>query len=49
MKVFGNAGYDTESKKEWLLGGKYILSENIALIRQYHSSLGAIAGLEFRH
>jgi hypothetical protein len=38
MKVFGNAGFETESKKEWLLGGKYILSKNISLILQY--SLG---------
>ena len=47
MKVFGNAEYDPESKKELLLGGKYILSENISLIGQYHSSFGAIAGLKF--
>jgi hypothetical protein len=32
MKVFGNAVFETESKKEWLLGGKYILPENISLI-----------------
>jgi hypothetical protein len=49
MKVFGNTGYDTESMKKWLLGGKYILYENISLIWQYNSSFGAIAGLEFRH
>jgi hypothetical protein len=40
MKVFGNTEYDTESKKEWLLSGKYMLSENISLIGQYDSSFG---------
>ena len=47
--VFGNAEYDTESREEWLLGGKYILSKNVSMIGQYHSDFGAGAGLEFRY
>ena len=34
--IFGNIQYDTESKEEWLLGGKYTLSKNTALTAQYH-------------
>jgi FtsP/CotA-like multicopper oxidase with cupredoxin domain len=49
IMVFGNAEYDTESKEEWLLGGKYIISKNISMIGQYHSDFGAGAGLEFRY
>jgi len=49
IMVFGNAEYDTESREEWLLGGKYILSKNVSMIGQYHSNFGAGAGLEFRY
>ena len=49
IMVFGNAEYDTESREEWLLGGKYILSKNVSMIGQYHSDFGAGAGLEFRY
>ncbi len=49
FEVFGDIEYDTESKEEWLLGGKYVLSKNIALTGQYHSDFGAGAGLEFRY
>ncbi len=47
--IFGNVEYDTESREEWLMGGKYTLSRNIALTGQYHSDFGAGAGLEFRY
>ena len=47
--IFGDIEYDTESKEEWLLGGKYTLSKNLALIGQYHSDFGAGAGMEFRY
>ena len=47
--IFGNIQYDTESKEEWLLGGKYTLSKNTALTAQYHSDFGAGAGMEFRY
>lgn len=47
--IFGDIEYDTESKEEWLLGGKYTLSKNLALTGQYHSDFGAGAGLEFRY
>ncbi len=47
--IFGDVEYDTESKEEWLLGGKYILSKNMALTGQYHSDFGAGAGMEFRY
>jgi hypothetical protein len=47
--IFGDFEYDTESKEEWTLGGKYTLSKNISLIGQYHSDFGAGAGLEFRY
>ena len=47
--IFGDIEYDTESKEEWLLGGKYTLSKNIALTGQYHSDFGAGAGMEFRY
>ena len=47
--IFGNIEYDTESKEEWLLGGKYTLSKNLALTGQYHSDFGAGVGLEFRY
>jgi len=49
VMVFGEAEYDTESREEWLIGGKYILSKNISLIGQYHSDFSAGAGLEFRY
>jgi FtsP/CotA-like multicopper oxidase with cupredoxin domain len=49
FEVFGDVEYDTESKEEWLLGGKYIFSKNMALTGQYHSDFGAGAGLEFRY
>ena len=49
FEVFGDVEYDTESKEEWLLGGKYTLSKNMALTGQYHSDFGAGAGLEFRY
>ena len=49
IMVFGNAEYDTESREEWLLGGKYILSKNVSMIGQYHSDFGAGAGVEFRY
>jgi hypothetical protein len=49
IRVFGNAEYDTESKEEWLFGGKYILSKNVSMIGQYHSVFGAGAGLEYRY
>ena len=49
IMVFGNVEYDTESREEWLLGGKYILSKNVSMIGQYHSDFGAGAGLEFRY
>jgi len=49
FRIFGDIEYDTESKEEWLLGGKYTLSKNISLIGQYHSDFGAGAGLEFRY
>ncbi len=49
IMVLGNAEYDTETREEWLLGGKYILSKNISMIGQYHSDFGAGAGLEFRY
>ena len=45
--IFGDIEYDTESKEEWLLGGKYTLLKNIALTAQYHSDFGA--GMEFRY
>lgn len=47
--VFADFEYDTETKEEWLLGGKYTLSKNFALIGQYHSDFGAGAGIEFRY
>ncbi len=47
--IFGDIEYDSESKEEWLLGGKYALSKNIALTGQYHSDFGVGAGLEFRY
>ena len=47
--IFGDIEYDTESKEEWLLGGKYTLSKNIALTGQYHSDFGAGAGIKFRY
>ena len=47
--IFGDIEYDTESKEEWLLGGKYTLSKNTALTAQYHSDFGAGAGVEFRY
>ena len=47
--IFGNIEYDTESKEECLLGGKYTLSKNTALTAQYHSDFGAGAGIEFRY
>jgi FtsP/CotA-like multicopper oxidase with cupredoxin domain len=46
--IFGTAEYDTETKKEWLLGGKYTLSKNTALMGQYHSDFGMGAGIEIR-
>jgi len=49
IMVFGNVEYDTESREEWLLGGKYILSKNVSMIGQYHSDFGAGAGVEFRY
>ncbi len=49
IMVFGNAEHDTETREEWLLGGKYILSKNISMIGQYNSDFGAGAGLEFRY
>ena len=49
IMVFGNVEYDTESREEWLLGGKYILSKNVSMIGQYHSDFGAGAGIEFRY
>ena len=47
--IFGDIEYDTESKEEWFLGGKYTLLKNIALTAQYHSDFGAGAGMEFRY
>lgn len=47
--IFADFEYDTETKKEWLLGGKYTLSKSFALTGQYHSEFGAGAGLEFRY
>ena len=47
--IFGDIEYDTESKEEWLLGGKYTLLKNIALTAQYHSGFSAGAGVEFRY
>lgn len=47
--IFGDVEYDTESKEEWLFGGKYTLSKNIAITGQYHSDFGVGAGLEFRY
>ena len=47
--IFGDIEYDTESKEEWFLGGKYTLLKNIALTAQYHSGFGAGAGMEFRY
>ena len=47
--IFGDIEYDTESKEEWLFGGKYTLSKNIALTAQYHSDFGAGTGMEFRY
>lgn len=49
VMVFGEAEYDTESREEWFLGSKYILSKNISMVGQYHSDFGAGAGLEFRY
>jgi FtsP/CotA-like multicopper oxidase with cupredoxin domain len=49
LGIFGDIEYDTESKEEWLLGGKYTLSKNLALTSQYHSDFGAGAGMEFRY
>jgi FtsP/CotA-like multicopper oxidase with cupredoxin domain len=49
LGIFGDFEYDTESKDEWLLGGKYTLSKTLALTSQYHSEFGAGAGLEFRY
>jgi FtsP/CotA-like multicopper oxidase with cupredoxin domain len=46
--IFGTAEFDTEIKEEWLLGGKYTLSKNMALTSQYHSDFGMGAGMEFR-
>ncbi len=47
--IFGDFEYDTETEEEWLLGGKYILSKNIAITGQYHSDFGGGVGLEFRY
>ena len=47
--IFGDIEYDTESKEEWLLGGKYTLLKNIALTDQHHSDFGAGAGVDFRY
>ena len=47
--IFGDIEYDSETKEEWLLGGKYTLSKNMALTGQYHSDFGAGAGMEFRY
>jgi hypothetical protein len=47
--IFGDIEYDTESKEEWLFGGKYTLSKNTALTAQYHSDFGAGAGVAFRY
>jgi FtsP/CotA-like multicopper oxidase with cupredoxin domain len=47
--IFGDAEFDTESKEEWILGGKITLSKNFSLISQYHSEFGAGAGLEIRY
>jgi FtsP/CotA-like multicopper oxidase with cupredoxin domain len=49
LGIFGDIEYDTESREEWLLGGKYTLSKNLALISQYHSEFGAGVGMEFRY
>jgi hypothetical protein len=47
--IFGDAEFDTETKEEWILGGKITLSKNFSIISQYHSEFGAGAGLEFRY
>ena len=47
--IFGDIEYDSETKEEWLLGGKYTLSKSLALTGQYHSDFGAGAGMEFRY
>ena len=49
FSIFGDIEYDTESKEECLLGGKYTLSKNTALTAQYHSDFGAGAGVTFRY
>jgi CopA family copper-resistance protein len=46
--IFADVEYDTETKEEWLLGGKYTLTKNLSLTSQYHSDFGAGAGMEFR-
>ena len=47
--IFGDIEYDSETKEEWLLGGKNTLSKSLALTGQYHSDFGAGAGMEFRY
>ena len=47
--IFGDIEYDSETKEEWLLGGKYTPSKSLALTGQYHSDFGAGAGMEFRY
>ncbi|MBT5471378.1 MAG: multicopper oxidase domain-containing protein [Nitrospina sp.] len=46
--IFADVEYDTETKEEWLFGGKYTLTKNLSLTSQYHSDFGAGAGLDFR-
>ena len=48
LGIFGDFEYDTESKKEWVAGARYILSRNFSLVGQYHSDFGAGAGIRFR-
>jgi FtsP/CotA-like multicopper oxidase with cupredoxin domain len=48
LGIFGDFEYDTESKKEWVAGARYILSKNFSLTGQYHSEFGAGAGVRFR-
>lgn len=48
LGIFGDFEYDTESKKEWVAGARYILSKNFSLVGQYHSDFGAGAGIRFR-
>ena len=45
--IFGGVEYDTESKEEWLLGGKYVFSKNMSVITSIIQILMLVPGLSF--